>query len=248
MKTVTVSDIAIATYIVHRISQRKTMEILQQRNGSKYFKNIIIKNIPWKNIPPNFPKAFLDENPNDFEVKFTTLGCNMLKCYYDVKTACQPGSGSAILINEREYACSEACYAVHNEVLEFLQERFGNDLKSILNNTETDNHYFSKPIPVETWSINVKESNENYCGVQLSALKTLALRPSSRWSPSNENDLQSYQKNPIAYAKNTNTYQLRKAVAGLIDAPPLTWNIQQQNINFNSIYCKFFHKYYDCQI
>ena len=243
---VTVSDIAIATFMVSRISYRKTMETLQQRIGSKYFKNIVIQNVPWKNIPPNFPKAFLDENPYDFEVKFTTLGCNMLKCYYDVKTNCQPGSGSAILINEREYACSEACYAVYNEVLEFLKERFGNVLTSVLNNTVTDNHS-SKPIPFETWSIHVKESNEEYCGVQLSALKTLALRPSSRWSPSDENDAQSYQKNPVAYAKNRNTSQLKKAAAGLIDAPPLSWNIQHQNINFNPVYCKRFRKYYDSQ-
>lgn len=56
----------------------------------------------------------------------------------------------------------------------------------------------------------------NFCGLELTTFKTIAARPSSRGDE-----------------------------PGLIDAPPLTWNVQKQDIKFNKSYCERFRKLYD---
>ena len=70
-------------------------------------------------------------------------------------------------------------------------------------------------------------------------MKTWSILPSSRWwnkeNISAKEYIEKYKYSP---------WQLRE-LAGLVDAPPLTWNTENQDVNFNVTYCNRFHKNYN---
>ena len=236
----TESDFINAHIVTNRILLKKLFQELRDRPQSKYFKNVIIKDIDWnkktlKNkMPINFPHEFLKKYPYDFEINFTVLGCNMLKCYKHKKTFCP----TPVLINKYLFACNEACFSVYNEFNDYLKEKF--DLNNISmisdnNNNDDDNNI----LPFETFSIHDSVKEKNYCGIQLTPLKTFSILPSSRWW----NDENISAKEYVEKHKHL-PLQLRE-LSGLVDAPPLTWNKQTQNVHFNRDYCKRFNKKYD---
>lgn len=221
----TETDFINAHLITDRILLRKLFEDLKNRPQSKYFKNIIIKNVNWDEktlYPLNFPKEFLKKYPFDFEASFTTMGCNMLKCYKHKENHNHP-----TLINDSIYACSEACVAIYKEFNDYLREKF--NIKVNKNNDD---------FPIETFSIYDKNKNKNFCGIQLTPLKTFSILPSSRWW-NKDISVEDYVKK----FKDTAPLQLRD-LAGLVDAPPLTWNTAKQTAHFNSEYCRRFQKQY----
>ena len=234
MATLTETDYINANLVADRILLRKLFEELRDRPQSKYFKNIIITNVKWEEktfcgskMPLNFPPEFLKKYPFDFDVYYDTLGCNMLKCYGKCKKS------SPILINDYIYAQSESCYAIYEEFNSYLKEKF-QIKKNIVESTDDC-------FPFETFSIHDEVLSKDFCGIQLKRLKEYAILPSSRWINSEEeednvyNYVKKYKDDPI---KLTN-------VAGLVDAPPLTWNTETQNVNFNKKYCSRFIKQYD---
>lgn len=225
----TASDFINAQLVTDRILLRKLFEELRDRPQSKYFKNITIKNVHWhektfrhSQFPLNFPQEFLEKYPFDFEASFTTLGCNMLKCYKHKKDHDKP-----TLINNSIYACSEACVAIYKEFNDYLREKFNILIKEKKKEEED--------FPVETFSIYDKVKNENFCGIQLTSFKTFSILPSSRWFTDKDISVEEYVKD--------NSTNLRN-LAGLVDAPPLTWNTEKQNAHFNRAYCKRFQKEY----
>ena len=108
-----------------RIMLRKMFEELRDHRHSKYFKNVVIRNVEWKDktflhcMPPNMPEEFLKKYPYDFEVSYTTRGCNMLKCYRHKK-----GCSTPTLINNYVVGCGEACFSVYREFDRYLREKF----------------------------------------------------------------------------------------------------------------------------
>ena len=127
MSKPTETDFINAHVVTDQILLRKLFEELRDRPQSKYFKNIIIRNVNWvektfrhNSLPLNFPKEFLEKYPFDFEVSFTTLGCNMLKCYKHKKNP----PHQPTLINNSIYACSEACVTIYKEFNDYLREKF----------------------------------------------------------------------------------------------------------------------------
>ena len=231
----TFMDIARGYLIVNRILLRKNFELLKNRKNSKYFKNIIIKDIPWgviTSIPPNFPEEFKKLYPSDFLVEFTTLGCNMLKCYkHDYSKPCF--GFSPFVINNLHLACNEACYGVFEEFNHFIREKFKINVLSHPN----------KELDFETLSIekhNIDGIEKSFCGIQLVNFKRFAIYPASRWMLNKdfltEEEFKDISKNePMKLCD----------MAGLVDAPPLTWDTAHQNVNFNEEYCARFRKYYD---
>ena len=174
MSKPTETDFINAHLITDRILLRKLFEELRDRPQSKYFKNIVIKNVDWRkktfrhnSFPLNFPTEFLKKYPFDFEASFTSLGCNMLKCYKHKKDCRQP-----TLINRSIYACSEACGAIYKEFNDYLREKF-----NIVKDKKSDK---CDDFPIETLSIYDKVKNENFCGLQLSAFKTFSILPAAR--------------------------------------------------------------------
>ena len=217
----TVSDITLGYLMAERILQRKIFERLRDRKNSKYFRNIVIKNIPWaerfgRSLPSNLPPDFLRKYPTDFKTEFTTLGCNMLKCYKnDYTVPCN--DSTATLINNKVFGCSEACSGVYNEIFQFLTEEFFSSNKKKINPPVDE-------FPFETFSI-----KNNYCGVQLTEFKTFAIHPSSRFIHEEPSPLNARQR------------------SGLVDAPPLNWKVNQQNVGFNREYCQRFVREYDSE-
>ena len=228
----TETDFINAQLATDRIMLRKMFEDLRDRPQSKYFKNVIIKNRDWKEktflntMPMNFPLEFLQKYPYDFEISFTTLGCNMLKCYQH-----KPNVTAPTLINGYVCACSEACFSVYKEFNEYLREKF--KIKSINENNNA--------LPFETFSIYDEAKGKNFCGIQLTSLKTYSIRPSSRWWNEENISARDYINK---YRHKTLPIQLRE-LSGLVDAPPLTWNIPKQNVHFNHEYCRRFNKIYN---
>ena len=246
----TFTDIARGYLIVNRILLRKNFETLKNRKNAKYFKNIIIKDIPWgiqTPLPPNFPDEFKDSYPSDFSVEFTTLGCNMLKCYkHNYNKPCFDSS-SPFVINNLHLACNEACYGVFEEFNQFIEEKF----KIIKKTTKT---ILNKELDFETLSIEKHHSDgtgieKNFCGVQLTNLKRFAIYPASRWlnddeGNKNNSDQDFLTKEKFKEISNNEPMKLCD-MAGLVDSPPLTWDTAHQNVNFNEEYCERFRKYYD---
>ena len=248
MPTATETDIIYAHVITNRILLRQLLEDLRDRPGSKYFKNIIIRDIPWEKhtlrhyFPKNFPPAFLRKYPFDFEATFNTLGCNMLKCYRPrlaEEKRCNKAFRPIIMSNQRICANSEACFEVFNEFNQYLIEKF--DLK-LSNNNNNDINVF----PFETFSIKDGTTQKEYCGIQLSALKTFSILPEARWHNPDDDDNISAKEYIMQNEKKNNFQPLRlRELAGLVDAPPLTWNVNKQTANFNHRYCARFNKTYD---
>ena len=242
----TESDFINAQIITDRILLRKLFEGLRDRPQSKYFKNIIIKDIEWDKktfrynnnnaMPINFPNAFLEKYPYDFEISFTTLGCNMLKCYRHKKSCCTPK-----LLNGYIPACSEACFAIYREFNDYLKEKFHLTNINNNNNEDEDNNNDDDDdntiIPFETYSISDPIKDKTFCGIQLTSLKTFSILPSSRWWNNENITAQEY----VDKYKGNSPLQLRE-LAGLVDAPPLSWDVKTQNVHFNYQYCERFNK------
>ena len=241
----TQNDITTAFLIVNRILLRRTFETLSQRKGSKYFKNIMIKDIPWGKVTPipiNFPDAFRQKHPFDFVAEFTSLGCNILKCYkHDYEKPCR--GGSPYIINGGFGVCSEACYKIFDEFNDFISETF----KIKIDNDENDELSF------ETFSIEnpFKDGSgvENiYCATQLVHLKRFALLPSSRWDERYESKSHSPSSTYLTRDRYFDIYKNNPTkicdMAGLIDSPPLHWDTEMQNVKFNREYCERFRKIY----
>ena len=233
------SDFINAHLISQRILHRKMFETLRDRAQSKYFKNIVIKDVEWSKktfkhnaMPINFPKKFLEKYPFDFEISFTTLGCNMLKCFTDYKKYTSSSSLEPVLINNYIFGGGEACLAVYEEFNSYVKEKF--NLVAI---KPTDY------LPFETFSIYDKIKDQNYCAMQLTPLKTFSILPSSRWQ---YNEGQITAREYLKKYKNHNIPPLQmREFAGLVDAPPLTWNLKKQNVHFNFDYCARFNKTYN---
>ena len=245
----TETDIIFSHLVTNRILLRRLFEELRDRPKSKYFKNVIITDIPWDpNVfPKNFPIEFLKKYPSNFKISFTHLGCNMLKCYQpkdnnnnnnNNNNSINDNNNNPILINNLYYANSEACIEIYKEFNSYLKEKF--NLK--LNDDDDDDDDNFQSFPLETFSIKDGKTDTNYCGVQLTPLKTFSLVPSSRWRGNEEENLS--LRDYIAKYKKTNPIQLGE-LAGLVDAPPLTWNTEKQNASFNAKYCTRFNKAYD---
>ena len=212
----TQSDYITAHLIADRILLRKMFEELRDRSESKYFKNIVIEDVEWNYKKLNAPESFFNKYPYDFKVSFTTLGCNMLKCYYSNKP-------NPTLINGYLFGNSEACFGIYKEFNDYLINKFN---LGIINNDD------STTFPFETLSIELS-NKDTICGTQLTELKKFAILPSSRWSKDDDNDDDKSHRTRISER------------AGLVDAPPLTWNTEKQNIKFNYQYCQRFIKDYN---
>ena len=245
-------DITTALLVADRILLRRAFENLKNRNGSKYFKNINIRNVPWGEITPipkNFPPDFRAKYPFDFVAEYTTAGCNALKCYkHDYDKPCR--GAPPYLINNKFSACSESCYKVYDEFNDYLCEKF----KIKIDDEKKNN---SGELFFETFSIENPYSMESgtdryFCGMQLVELKRFAALPSSRWgekkfdssfsSPSPSSTYLTHKGFKDIY----DNYPMKVCdMAGLVDAPPLDWNIETQNVNFNAAYCERFRKFYD---
>ena len=227
------TDILTATAFIHRALWKETFKILQNRRGSYFWQHVIIEDIPWT-LPRghdyyNVPRWFLDKYPFDFKIKFDIKGCNRLKCYHDIY--CQ--DDIPLLVNSSVKACGKACNGVYNEFLDFLTERYN------LKDVQYNNNNPLLPL-LDTLSI-----ENDYCGLELTGLKTFALRPSSRWRPPNNNK-HNIDKKYLEETVRGHAVPWSKA-AGLVDAPPLTWDIQKQNVHFNPEYCARFVKKYDAE-
>ena len=159
-------------------------------------------------------------------MSFTSLGCNMLKCYKHKKNCRQP-----TLINRSIYACGKACGAIYKEFNDYLREKF-----NIVKDKESDK---CDDFPIETLSIYDKVKNENFCGLQLSAFKTFSILPAASWWNKEDISVEEY----VDKYKKSNPLQLRN-LAGLVDSPPLTWDTAKQNACFNIPYCDRFQKEY----
>ena len=304
------SDFINAHLATSRVLMRKMFETLRDRPQSKYFKNIIIKDVAWSektflsdSTPLNFPPKFLEKYPYDCEISFTSLGCNMLKCY---NNDCNNNNNKSllfqpVLINDYILGGGEACLGIYKEFEDYLTEEFNLNMnnnnnddddkadKDNNNNNDDDDdddgdngeekekekedepkeietpkrrrrrrrkrvcedgdygiddddliiNKNTKPIPFETFSIFDSDKNCHYCGVQLTPLKTFSILPSSRWSDDNNMSAREY----VEKYKKTAPLQLRE-LAGLVDAPPLTWVKETQNVRFNKSYCTRFNKMY----
>ena len=228
------TDITFAAILTHRVLLRRNFETLRDRANAKYFKSVVINDIPWgvkTGCPKNVPAEFLERHPFDFEVRFTTLGCNKLKCYKNDYS--QPCRGrDPFVINGYVYACHEACFGVQEEFDEFLTEKF--TLQEI--NTRDKSELF-----FETMSF--QSGDHSFCGIQLTGLKTYAIFPSSRWVVENEDD-RHLSVTEYAEKYKSDAWKMRD-MAGLVDAPPLLWNTADQDVNFTRQYCSRFKKAYD---
>ena len=252
----TLTDITRGLLIVNRILLRRAFERLKSRRDSKYFKNIIIKNIEWGEITPipkNFPDEFRALFPYDFTVEYTTLGCNMLKCYkHDYKKPCRGN----FIINKNIPVCSEACRGVYEEFNAYLGEQFK---LNHLPKSNSHNELFFETFSIEKHHNNGSGSERCYCGMQLTDLKRFGILPSSRWIPnekgnSNVDEIEDDSPSSTFLTKRK-YWQIHRDnplqvcdMAGLVDSPPLTWDINDQNLKFNPKYCTRFRKYYDPEV
>ena len=230
----TSTDILTATTFIHRALWKETFKILQRRPGSYFWKNIIIEDVPWT-LPDhyydNIPRWFLENYPSDFKIKFDIQGCNRLKCYHDIY--CH--DDDPVLVNSSVKACGKSCNGVYNEFLDFLIERF--NLKDV-------HHNNNSPLSQILDTLSIRDDRKNiYCGLELTSLKTFALRPSSRWRPPHSSTI-TVDKKYLEEKIKGHVLTWSKA-AGLVDAPPLSWDATIQNIHFNPDYCARFVKKYD---
>ena len=279
--TYTISDVIRATTCVQRVLFRKTFEELRDRPDSFYWKYVVIENSPWKDDDINrMPISFLKKYPTDFKITYSEKGCNIIKCYHDVYCNDENGDFKRINKNIQTssestpiYACGGACTGIYVEFFEYLLTRYDLgkglgkiiqpiqpihqplvyfDTLNIIDKNETANEPF----------INVEESPSHpsssllsspscYCGLELTALKTLALRPSSRWMPKDNDaaDVESIPKIDKEYLEeHVRHYPAKwRAATGLVDSPPLSWNAENQNVYFNEEYCNRFRSRYDRQ-
>ena len=230
-------DIALAGVMVNRVLLRRNFETLRDRAGSKYFQSVEIYNIPWgvkTRVPNNVPAEFVEKHPFDFDIQFTTIGCNKLKCYKNDYT--KPCKGrDPFVINGYVFACNEACFGVQEEFDQFLMEKF------TLNDVNTDH---KTELSFETRSIQNGEAS--FCGIQLTGLKTFAIFPSSRWDVEEEDD-RDLTVTEYAEKYKYDVWKMRD-MAGLVDAPPLMWNTADQEVNFTERYCTRFKKAYDAMV
>ena len=235
MATLTEKDYINANLMADRILLRKLFEELRDRPQSKYFKNVVIKDIEWNKktfcgnnkIPLNISPVFLSKYPYDFEISYDILGCNMLKCYYNCSK--KRKFSQPVLINDYIYAQSESCYAIYDEFNNYLVEKFNLNK----NNVRTGDDHF----PFETFSIHSDKGD--FCGIQFKKFKEYSILPSSRWINEDDEDIYQYvEKYKDDPGKLSN-------VAGLVNAPPLNWNTEKQNVNFNRKYCSQFIKEYN---
>lgn len=250
----TTKDILVANLLAQRILKRKIfMELKEQ---TRYFHNVEITDIPWheglfdtsKNVPNNISPEFLAKYPFDFKVTFNTLGCNMLKCYkHNYREACK--GKNPTVINNEFFKCQSGCYEVFEEFNDFLIQRF--NLTNVMKGRRPQANMME--LPFETTSIKDRHNN-CFCGIQLTELKRFALLPSSRWldwtTAEKEVKMALDPEKAPAYltAKYANQPIHRRRLAGLVDSPPLGWNVANQNIKFNYSYCDRFVKEYDADI
>ena len=269
----TITDITRGLLIVDRILLKRAFQRLKNRKNSKYFKNIQISDVPWgylTPIPANISKEFLSLYPNDFKVEFTTLGCNMLKCYkHDYAKPCD----GQYIINKNIPVCSEACRGIYEEFNAYLAENFklkGLETKNNINNNDDNNTNNAGEISFETFSIerpffdddsgsiNRSGAQNYYCGIQLTDLKTFGILPSARWQkPRSSSSSSSDATNTTLYDPSPSASYLTRSqymktlkenptqvgdMAGLVDSPSLTWDVGSQNLKYNDRYCKRFRK------
>ena len=245
-------DITTALLVADRILLRRAFENLKNRNGSKYFKNINIRNVPWGEITPipkNFPPDFKAKYQFDFVAEYTTAGCNALKCYkHDYDKPCR--GAPPYLINNKFSACSESCYKVYDEFNDYLCEKFKIKIDDEKKNNGSE--LFFETFSIEDYYSIESGAERYFCGMQLVELKRFATLPSSRWSekkfdssfssPSPSSTYLTHQGLKDIY----DNYPMKICdMAGLVDAPPLDWDIETQNVNFNAAYCQRFRKFYD---
>ena len=252
----TKTDMFTANIIAERILLKRRFEELQK--NTKYFENIQMSSVPWSmrlgREIKNFPQHFLMKYPNDFAVTYTTLGCNMLKCYMhnnSVTTQLKPTK-----INGKYFANQPACYQVFKEFNKFLKWQFDLDIDV---DREGGGGW---SLPVETLSVESTETGECFCGTQLSSLKKYALLPSSRWVEVNheeeeekiEKTRNGSQRAELLNPKLAGPYLIekykheplqRRKLSGIVDAPPLDWDKVDQTIKFNEQYCRRFFKLYN---
>ena len=249
----TMIDIVFSNIVADRILLRRNFESLRDRAGSKYFKHIVIKDVEWDKtipeLPTNFPLKFVEQFPYDFRVEYTVLGCNAIKCYkHNYSEPCR--GKDPFLINGYVLACSEACYDVFDEFNQFLAEKF--QLENI------NHHTRNVELPLETMSIaddNGLGDNRNFCGVQMTDLKKFALLPSSRWVDMDRvkvegkphlHQQQQKRRSVHEYIDEYRDNPMRLCdMSGLVDTPPLTWIVENQDVGFNPSYCRRFVKEYD---
>ena len=271
----TISDIIRATTCVQRILFRKTFEELRDRPGSFYWKHVVIENSPWNDDDIiKMPASFLEKYPTDFKIRYNEKGCNIIKCYHDIY--CDDENNIFLQINKNIqtsskstpiYACGGACTGIYVEFFEYLLTRY--DLRKKKEDEDKDDGkklIISQPL-VYFDTLNIIDKNEIaktdlspscYCGVELTGLKTLALRPSSRWTPKNGDDDDDDDADDGGGVQKINKKYLEehvrhypakwKTAAGLVDSPPLTWNAETQNVHFNIPYCERFRKQYDREV
>ena len=222
---------------------RRTFELLRAK--TKYFKHVDITDVPWserfKDLPANFPLKFLQKYPSDFRVRFTTLGCNMIKCYkHNYREDCKD-QFPPTLINGEHFKCQPACYEVYQEFNNYLIDRF--QLRNIDVTVPTPQEF-----PFETMSIEDGISGEAYCGVQLTDLKRFALLPSSRFQDPDDftgNCLNAKTADEYLRRKFLRQPVKRRQMSGLVDTPPLEFDVAQQDVHFNHEYCSRFVKLYN---
>lgn len=242
----TTTDALVANLMAERIVMRKMF--LELKEKTRYFYNVEIEDVPWSErlvvkqlSRKNIPSEFLAKYPFDFKIRFTALGCNMLKCYkHNYNEPCK--GKNPTIINGEFFKCQSACYEVFEEFNQFLMEKF--ELSNVYRKSKNP----PMELPFETLSI--KDDNDDYCGTQLTELKRFAILPSSRWVDHTAGDdanmiLDGELARKYLAKKYRNQPVQRRNMAGLVDSPPLNWNTADQTINFNYSYCKRFVKEYD---
>ena len=247
-----ITDVTFASIIADRILIKENLQELRDSPDSKYFKNIVIKDVPWgeiTQIPSNFPQEFLEKYPNDYRAYFSVLGCNSLKCYKhnyqneekeEREESCR--EKGPFLINNKIFGCSEACYGIYREFNHFLKRKFS--LPDEVEEKENSGEFSFETFSIRDPKVHVveEEDSECYCCMQLHDMKRYAILPSSRWNDPDESSNLTAQE---YYEKFKNHPMKLADMAGLVDAPPLDWDVGNQNVNFNSKYCQRFRKVYD---
>ena len=233
------ADVVTASAFVHRAQWKETFRLLSERPGAYFWKHVILEDVPWQ-VPQgqydNIPRWFLDRYPTDFVARFDGVGCNRIKCYHD--NYCQDNND--VVVNESVGACGAACKGVYEEFLQFLNERYA--LPDVVPKSKNDVQLMRL---LDTLPVVDKTTGEEYCALELTALKTVALRPSSRWHPSDETvPPASVNKSYLLTTVMGNEAEWKLA-AGLVDSPPLEWDAKKQDVHFCTKYCRRFGKLYN---
>ena len=241
----TTTDILIANVMAERIIMKDMF--LELKEKTIYFRDVELIDVPWTDrltvsqLIDNIPPKFLAKYPFDFKIRFTTLGCNKLKCYkHNYNEPCK--GKTPTIINNEFFKCQPACYKVFEDFNKFLLEKYQLPDKRPKNP--------SMELPFETTSISAENDDTCYCGTQLTNLKRFAILPSARWADfaagsDADKILDASSAGPYLLKKYKDQPVQRRRLAGLVDSPPLNWNTRDQTINFNQSYCKRFVKEYD---